>query len=181
VFNQSDRRPDTLTTLSVRAEPDPAFRKAREQALYSDLFGGAIGALGLVVVVVLLFFQYNDYITHTRELPALIARGQRIPAKLSGTPLHVSGRYRYTPEWRVKYSYTVDGRTYAGSAYMRDRPAAVVVVFDPLNPTVHRAVGSMDPSNVDGRRLVILGAAALACGFILLVSAPIEALRRLRQ
>ena len=180
MFNETNN-PDALSTPSLRDDPDPAFRKARQQAAYSDLFLGAVGAIGLVVVVALLFFQYNDYITHRQELPALIARGQRIPAQLSGQPVHVSGRYRYTPEWRVRYWYTVDGRKYAGSAYMRDRPESVAVVFDPLNPKVHRAVGSMDPSNVDGRRLIILGASALVCGFILIVSGPIDALRRLRE
>ena len=180
MFNETNN-PGALSTPSLRDDPDPAFRKAREQAAYSDLMVGAIGAIGLVVVVTLLFASYNDYIVHKRELPALIARGQRIPAQLSGKPVHVSGRYRYTLEWRVRYSYTVDGRRYVGSAYMHDPPASVAVVYDPLNPAVHRAVGSMERSNVDGRRLIILCAAALVCGFILVVSAPIDALRRLRE
>jgi hypothetical protein len=89
---------------------------------------------------------------------------------LSAEPVRVGVRYQYTADWRVEYSYTVDGCTYTGSAYMNTRPASVTVVFDPLNPASHRAVGSMDPSNVDGRRLIMLGAAAAVFGFIFLVS-----------
>jgi hypothetical protein len=81
----------------------------------------------------------------------------------------------------VEYSYTVDGRAHAGSAYMYDRPASIAVVFDPQNPAAHRAVGSMKPSNVDGRRLIMLGAAAVAFGFMFLISGPIEWLKRLRE
>jgi hypothetical protein len=121
---------------------------------------------------------YNDYLAHTQELPALIARGRRIPAQLFGEPVRVSGRYQYTPDWRVEYTYTVDARVHAGSAYMRNRPASVVVVFDPQHPASHRAVGSMEPSNLDGRRLIMLGAAAVVFGFIFLISGPIAWLKR---
>ena len=62
---------------------------------------------------------------------------------------------------------------------MNNRPASVAVVFDPLNPAAHRAVGSMEPSNLDGRRLIMLGAAAVVFFFIFLVSGPIEWLKRL--
>ena len=64
---------------------------------------------------------------------------------------------------------------------MDDRPASVAVVFDPQNPAAHRVVGSMEPSNLDGRRLIMLGAAAVVFGFILLVSGPIEWLKRLGE
>ena len=185
MFNQTDQdNHDTPTTLSLREDPEPALQKAREQASrqrYSGLIGGAIGGIGLVVVLTLLYVVYNDYLAHKQELPALIARGRRIPAQLSGEPVRVGGRYQYTPEWRVEYSYTVNGRAHAGSAYMHDRPASVVVVFDPQNPAAHRAVGSMEPSNLDGRRLIMLGAAAVVFGFILLVSGPIESLKRLGE
>ena len=49
----------------------------------------------------------------------------------------------------VEYSHTVDGRAHAGIAYMYHRPASIADVFDPQNPAAHRAVGSMEPSNVD--------------------------------
>jgi len=39
----------------------------------------------------------------------------------------------------------------------------------------------MEPSNVDGRRLIMLGAAAVVFGFILLLSGPIGWLKRLRE
>jgi mono/diheme cytochrome c family protein len=64
---------------------------------------------------------------------------------------------------------------------MYDRPASFAVVFDPQNPAAHRAVGSMEPSNVDGRRFIMLGAAAVAFEFILRLSGPIEWLKRLRE
>ena len=64
---------------------------------------------------------------------------------------------------------------------MYHRPASIAVVFDPQNPAAHRAVGSMEPSNVDGRRLIMLGAAAVAFGFMFLISGPIEWLKRLRE
>lgn len=54
---------------------------------------------------------------------------------------------------------------------MHRRPASITVVFDPQNPAAHRAVGAMEPSRVDGRRLMILGAAAVAFGFMVVVSA----------
>ena len=185
MFYEADQdNPDKPTTLSLRDDPEPALQKAREQALrerYSGPIGGAIGGIGLVVVLALLYVVFNDYVAHKQELPALIARGRGIPAQLSGEPVHVGLRYRYTPEWRVEYSYTVNGRAHAGSAYMSDRPASIAVVFDPQNPAAHRAVGSMEPSNVDGRRLIMLGAAAVAFGFMFLISGPIEWLKRLRE
>jgi hypothetical protein len=52
---------------------------------------------------------------------------------------------------------------------MYARPASIAVVFDPQNPAPHRAVGSMEPSNVDGRRLIMLGAATVGCLFLLLL------------
>jgi hypothetical protein len=150
--------PDKLTTLSLRDDPEPALQKAREQTSrerYLVPVGATISGIGLVVVLALLY-----------------------PAQLSGEPVRVGGRYQYTPDWRVEYSYTVDGRAYAGSAYMNNRPASIAVVFDPQNPAAHRAVGSMEPSNLDGRRLIMLGAAAVVFGFILLVSGPLEWLKR---
>jgi len=180
VFNQADPNdPDQLTTLNLRDDPEPALRRAREQA-HRERFTLLIGGIGLVVVAALLYVVFNDYVTHKQELRGLIARGRRIPAQLSGEPVHVGGRYRYTAEWRVEYSYTVDGRAHAGSAYMHQRPASIAVVFDPQNPAAHRAVRSMEPSNIDGRRLLMLGAAAVVFGFIVLVSGPIEWLKRLR-
>jgi len=177
VFNQADQDdPGKPTTLSLRDDPEPALQ--REQR-YGERFACLIGGVGLVVVLAMLYVVFNDYVAHKQELPGLIARGRRIPAQLSGEPVHVGGRYSYTPDWRVEYSYTVDGRAHAGSAYMNNRPASVAVVFDPQNPAAHRAVGSMEPSNVDGRRLIMLGVAAVVCGFILLVSGPIEWLKRL--
>ena len=68
MFNETNN-PDALPTPSLRDDPGPAFRKARQQAAYSDLFLGAVGAIGLVVVVALLFFQYNDYLAHKQEFP----------------------------------------------------------------------------------------------------------------
>ena len=152
LFNQADQ--NKHTTLSLRDDPEAALRKARDQASrerYSGPIGGAIGGFGLVVVRTSCSTTTSR---NTRELLALIARGRRIPAQLSGTPVHVGPRYRYTPEWRVEYSYTVDGRAHARSAYMDVRPVSIAVVFDPQNPAAHRAVGSMEPSNVDGRRLI---------------------------
>ena len=185
MFNQADQdNPDKPITLSLRDDPEPALRKARDQASrqrYSGPIGVAVGGFGLVIVLALLYVVFNDYVAHKQELPALIARGRRIPAQLSGTPAHVGYRYRYTPEWRVEYSYTVDGRPHAGSAYMNVRPGSIAVVFDPQNPAAHRAVGSMEPSNLDGRRLIMLAAAAVAFGFILLLSGPIGWLKRLRE
>ena len=103
MFNQTDQdNHDTPTTLSLREDPEPALQKAREQASrqrYSGLIGGAIGGIGLVVVLTLPYVVYNDYLAHKQELPALIARGRRIPAQLSGEPVRVGGRYQYTPEW----------------------------------------------------------------------------------
>ena len=185
MFNQADQdNPDKPTTLSLRDDPEPALQRALQRAreqTYVEGFARLIGGIGLVVVLALLYVVLNDYVAHKQELPALIARGRRIPAQLSGEPVHVGGRFRYTPEWRVEYSYTVDGRAHAGSAYMSDRPASIALVFDPQNPAAHRAVGSMEPSNLDGRRLIMLGAAAVAFAFILLVSGPIEWLKRLRE
>src|SRR5687767_8343423 len=106
VFNQADQDdPDKPTTLSLRDDPEPALQKAREQALrerYSGPIRGAIGGIGLVVVLALLYVVFNDYVAHKQELPALIARGRRIPAQLSGEPVRVGLRYRYTAEWRVE-------------------------------------------------------------------------------
>ena len=182
MFHEADPgNPDQFTKLSLRDDPEPALQRAREQT-YVDGFARVIGGIGLVVVLPLLYVVFNDYVAHKQELPALIARGRRIPAQLSGAPVHVGGRYRYTPEWHVEYSYAVDGRAHAGNAYMHDRPASTIaVVFDPQNPAAHRAVGSMEPSNVDGRRLIMLGAAAIAFGFMFLISGPIEWLKRLRE
>ena len=184
MFNQADpNHPRSFTALSLHGDPEPALQKAREQATRernSAPIGAAIGGIGLVVVLVLLFVVINDHVVHKRELPALIARGRRIPAELSAEPVRVGVRYQYTADWRVEYSYTVDGRAYTGSAYMNTRPASVAVVFDPLNPASHRAVGSMDPSKVDGRRLIMLGAAAAVFGFIFLVSG-FEWLDRVRE
>ena len=175
---------DKPTTLSLHNDPEPALqtelRRAREQA-YVAAFVRPICGIGLVVVLALLYVVYNDYVTHKQELPGLVARGRRIPAQLSGEPVRVGRRYQYTADWQVDYSYTVDGRAYAGSAYMAQRPESIAVVFDPQDPAAHRAVGSMEPSNVDGRRLIMLGAAAIALGFILLVSGPIEWLKRRRS
>jgi hypothetical protein len=81
VFNEAE---DNHTTLSLRDDPEAALQKARDQASrerYSRPIGGAIGGLGLVVVLALLYVVFNDYIAHKQELPALIARGRRIPAQ----------------------------------------------------------------------------------------------------
>ena len=161
---------DNATTLSLRDNPEPALQKARQRAREEAALqrcAGPVGGIGLVVVLMLLFVVFGDYLTHKRELGELIARGRRIPAQLSGEPEHVGGRYSYTAEWRVKYSYTVDGRAHAGSAYMYRRPASIAVVFDPQNPAAHRAIGAMEPSNIDGRRLIMLGAAMVFCLFLL--------------
>jgi hypothetical protein len=175
VFNQDDpNNPGPFTsTVSLRDDPEPALQRelgrAREERRVAG-FVRVFGSIGLIVVFALLFDVYNDYVAHKREIPGLIARGQRIPAQLSGEPKNVGGRYSYTPDWYVEFSYSADGRAYTGSAYMNRRPASVTVVFDPLNPAAHRAVGSMEPSNVDGRRLIMLGAAAAALGFIVMLS-----------
>jgi hypothetical protein len=178
VFNQADPNgPSKLTTLSLGDDPEPALQRemqsAREDA-YVKPFARLFGGIGLVVVLALLGVVYNDYLAHKQELPGLIARGRRVPAQLSGEPVSVSGRRNYSGgRWSVEYSYTVDGRAHAGSAYMYayDRPASITVVFDPQNPAAHRAIGSVEPSNVDRRRLMMLGAAAVVFGFIVVVSA----------
>ena len=58
MFNQTDQdNPDKPTTLSLRDDPDPTLQKAREQASrekYAGPIGGAIGGIGLVVVLPLL-------------------------------------------------------------------------------------------------------------------------------
>jgi len=179
VINRADDGP---TTLSLNDDPEPALQRARERERYSGPIGLALGGIGLVVVVVLLFVVFNDYVVHKQELPGLVAHGRRIPAQLSGEPVYIgSSRYNYTTDWRVEYSYTVDGRAHAGSAYMDYRPSSITVVYNPLNPAGHRVVGAMELTNIDGRRLIILAAAAGLFGFILLVSGPIEWLKRLRD
>jgi hypothetical protein len=68
--------------VSLHGDPEPAVQKAGEQATrerHSVPIGAAIGGIGLVVVLVLLFVVVNDHVVHKRELPALIARGRRIP------------------------------------------------------------------------------------------------------
>ena len=114
MFNQAN--PDNhgqLTTLSLRDDPEPAMQRAREQTSREG-FARLISGIGLVVVLALLYVVFNDYVAHKQEIRALIARGRRIPAQLSGEPVQVRGRYRYTPQWRVGTSYTVDGRAHAG-------------------------------------------------------------------
>jgi hypothetical protein len=176
---------DQLITLSLHDDPEPALQRAHAQIrlqIYGKVLGLLVGGIGLVVVLAQLHGVFNDYVAHKQELPALIARGRRVPAHVSGTPVHIGRRGYRTTGWQVKYSYTVGGRAHAGSALYRDSnpPASIVVVFDPQNPAAHRAVGSMEPSNLDGRRLITLGAEAAVFGFILLVSGPIEWLKQLR-
>jgi hypothetical protein len=103
VFYEADPdNPGQFTKLSLRDDPEPALqralRRAREET-YLEAFSRLLGGIGLIVVLVLLYVVFNDYLAQKQDLPGLIARGRRIPAQLSGAPVHVGGRYRYTPEW----------------------------------------------------------------------------------
>ena len=174
MYNQVD--PDDsgpfTPRVSLRDDPEPALQSERQAASDESraaAFVRMFGPIALIVVLVMLYGAYRDYITHSREIPPLVTRGQRISGEVSNTS-RVGGRYRYTPDWRVEYTYIVDGQKYAGRAYMGTRPEAVTVVFDPLNPAAHRAEGAMELSNVDGRHLIMLGAVAVVLAFIVLVS-----------
>ena len=172
--NQVPTTPVKMTSLDIHEDPEQALKKASARASPASagpLFGMLLGGMGLVVVLALMPATSHDYSTHNRELGALLARGSRARAQLAGEPVYVArGRYSRS-YWYAEYSYIVNGSAYAGSARMYERPeSTIAVVFDPRIPAAHRAVGSMEPSNVDGRSLITLGAFAVLFGFVFLVS-----------
>jgi len=184
VFNQADPD-DKFTTLSLYEDPEPAAQRARARARELEsgkVFWWLCSGIGLAVVIAIMYGDYIDYLAHKQELSGLIARGRRIPAQLSGEPVRDGGRYSYVgASWRVEYAYTVDGRAYKGSAHMHARPASITVVIDPWNPAAHRADGSLEPSNMDGQRLLALGALAAGFGLAFLFAGPLEWLNRRRE
>lgn len=125
----------------------------------------------------MMYGQYTDSIARKQELPGLIARGQRVPARLSGEPVSETGRFSYVGAHRlVRYSYTVDGRAYSGSAHMYsgERPDSITVVIDPQNPAVHRVDGALDPSAVNRQRLLWLGVFGVGLRLVFLFARPLE-------